>query len=66
MLFSFHSAYKLFKQAAELGHIAAKEELAFGHLFGIHMPMNFTQARLLFEEGAQTGSPQSHFVKHFN
>ena len=56
------SAYKLFKQAAQMGHIGAKEELAFGHLFGLHLPMNFTQAKLYFDEGAEIGSPQSHFV----
>ncbi len=56
------SAYKLFKQAADLGHIGAKEELAFAHLIGIHLPMNFNQAKKYFEEGIQTGSSKSHFV----
>ena len=56
-------AYKLFKQAAEAGHIGAKEELAFAHLIGVHLPMDFNQANLYFEEGAQLGSAQSHFVR---
>ena len=56
------SAYQLFKQAADLGHIGAKEELAFGHLIGVHLPMNFNQAKLYFDQGVQTGSAQSHFV----
>jgi TPR repeat protein len=59
--FSF-SAYKLFKQAADLGHIGAKEELGLAHLLGVHLPMNFNQAKLYFDEGIQTGSAQSHFV----
>jgi len=66
---SSSSAYKLFKQAAELGHIEAKEELAFAHIFGVHLPMNFEQAKKYFDEGALVGSPKSHFVcqtKHSN
>jgi TPR repeat protein len=56
------SAYKLFKQAADLGHIGAKEELAFAHLVGVHLPMDFNQAKKYFDEGVQTGSAKSHFV----
>jgi TPR repeat protein len=62
IIYSFR-AYKLFKQAASLGHIGAKEELAFGHLMGIHLPMDFKRAKEYFEEGIQLGSPQSHYVK---
>ncbi len=58
----YFRAYKLFKQAADLGHIGAKEELAFAHLIGVHLPMNFNQAMKYFEEGVQTGSAKSHFV----
>ncbi len=58
----YFSAYKLFKQAADLGHIGAKEELAFAHLIGVHLPMNFNQAKKYFDEGAEIGSPKSHFV----
>lgn len=58
----FFSAYKLFKQAADLGHIEAKEELAFAHLIGVHLPMNFNQAKIYFEQGVQTGSAKSHYV----
>lgn len=56
------SAYKLYKQAAELGHIGAKEELAFAHLIGVHLPMNFQEAKKYFDEGVLTGSAKSHFV----
>jgi TPR repeat protein len=56
------SAYKLLKQAADLGHIGAKEELAFAHLIGVHLPMDFHQAYLYFDEGVLTGSAPSHFV----
>jgi TPR repeat protein len=59
---SFFRAYKLFKQAAESGHIGAKEELAFGHLMGTYLPMDFRRARAYFEEGVAVGSPQSHYV----
>lgn len=62
-IFLFFRAYKLFQKAADLGHLGAKEELAFGHLMGIHLPMNFNIARTYFEEGALTGSPRSHYVK---
>ncbi len=62
MKYSFR-AYKLFQQAANLGHIGAKEELAFGHLMGIYLPMDFKRAQAYFEEGILTGSPQSHYVK---
>jgi TPR repeat protein len=62
-IFRCSSAYKLFKQAADLGHIEAKEELAFAHLIGVHLPMNFNQAMKYFEEGVLTGSPKSHFVR---
>lgn len=58
----FSSAYKLFKQAAELGHMGAKEELAFAHLIGVYLPMNFEQAKKYFDEGVQIGSAKSHFV----
>ncbi|CAF0981859.1 unnamed protein product [Adineta ricciae] len=61
----YDTAYKLLKQAADLGHIGAKEELAFAHLIGIHLPMNFNQARKYYEEGAQMGSAQSHFGLYF-
>ena len=66
MRINYHlfSAYKLFKQAASLGHIGAKEELAFGHLMGVHLPMDFNRAKGYFEEGIQTGSSQSHYVKN--
>ena len=56
-------AYKLFKQAADLGHIGAKEELAFAHLMGVHLPMDFKRAQAYFEEGISLGSPQSHYVR---
>ncbi len=59
----FFRAYNLFKQAASAGHIGAKEELAFGHLMGVHLPMDFNRAKAYFEEGVGTGSPQSHYVK---
>lgn len=59
----YETAYKLFKQAAEFGHIGAKEELAFAHLIGVHLPMDFAKAKSLFDEGVQLGSPQSHYVK---
>lgn len=55
-------AYNLFKQAAKLGHMEAKEELAFAHLIGVHLPMNFKLAKEYFEEGAQIGSSQSNYV----
>jgi TPR repeat protein len=55
--------YQLFKQAANLGHIGAKEQLAFAHLIGVHLPMDFNRARDYFEEGIKTGSSQSHYVK---
>lgn len=42
--------------------MGAKEELAFGHLMGIHLPMDFKLARAYFEEGVEIGSPQSHYV----
>ena len=46
LIFNFFlRAYKLFQEAADLGHIGAKEELAFGHLIGLHLPMNFKQAK---------------------
>lgn len=56
------SAYKLFKKAADLGHLGAKEELAFAHLIGVHLPMDFNQARIYFEEGVEKGSAKSHYV----
>lgn len=56
------SAYKLFKEAADLGHIGAKEELAFAHLIGVHLPMDFNQAKKYFDQGAEVGSPASHYV----
>lgn len=56
-------AYKLFKQAAELGHIGAKEELALGHLLGIYLPMDFNRAKAYYDEGVEKGSPQSHYVR---
>jgi len=59
---SISSAYKLFKQAADLGHIGAKEKLAFAHLIGVHLPMDFYQAKTYFEQGIQIGSAKSHFV----
>jgi TPR repeat protein len=62
-LFWSFSGYKLLRQAADLGHIGAKEELAFAHLIGIHLPMNFNQSKIYFDEGVQTGSAQSHFVR---
>jgi TPR repeat protein len=55
-------AYKLFKQAASVGHIGAKEELALGHLLGIHLSMDFNRAKAYFQEGIENGSPQSHYV----
>lgn len=61
----YDAAYKLFKQAADLGHMGAKEELAFAHLFGVHLPMNFQQAKIYFDEGALLGSPKSHFGLFF-
>ena len=65
MKFSLSSfrAYKLFKQAADLGHIGAKEELALGHLLGIYLPMDFNRAKVYYEEGVAIGSPQSHYVR---
>jgi SEL1 protein len=61
----YDTAYKLFKQAADLGHIGAKEELAFAHIIGVHLPMNFNQAIKYFEEGVLTGSAKSHFGLYF-
>lgn len=58
----FFSAYKLFKEAADLGHIGAKEELAFAHLIGVHLPMDFKKAKAYFDQGVETGSAASHFV----
>ncbi|CAF3395769.1 unnamed protein product [Rotaria sp. Silwood1] len=61
----YQTAYKLFKQAANLGHIGAKEELAFGHIIGIYLPMDFNLAKTYFEEGVKIGSPQSHYGLYF-
>ncbi|CAF2524982.1 unnamed protein product [Rotaria sp. Silwood2] len=61
----YETAYKLLKQAADLGHIGAKEELAFGHIMGIYLPMDFNLAKTYFEEGVQIGSPQSHYGLYF-
>ncbi|CAF4252753.1 unnamed protein product [Rotaria socialis] len=61
----YEAAYKLFKEAADIGHIGAKEELAFAHLIGVHLPMNFNQAKLYFDQGAELGSPPSHFGLYF-
>ncbi|CAF1585343.1 unnamed protein product [Adineta ricciae] len=61
----YRTAYKLFKQAADLGHIGAKEELAFAHLMGVHLPMDFKRAQTYFEEGIALGSPQSHYGIYF-
>ena len=60
-MFDFR-AYKLFKQAAGVGHIGAKEELALGHLLGVHLPMDLNRAKTNFQEGVDNGSPQSHYV----
>lgn len=65
-LIRFSRAYKLFKQAAELGHMAAKEELALGHLLGIYLPMDFNRAKAYFDEGVAIGSPQSHYVTYIH
>ncbi|CAF4271227.1 unnamed protein product, partial [Rotaria sp. Silwood2] len=59
------TAYKLFKEAANLGHIGAKEELAFAHLIGVHLPMDFDQAKKYFDQGAEIGSAKSHFGLYF-
>lgn len=56
-------AYRLFQEAAQLGHIGAKEELATAHLFGVHLPVDFRQAEKYFQEGAETGSSASHYVQ---
>ncbi|CAF1147680.1 unnamed protein product [Rotaria magnacalcarata] len=61
----YESAYKLFKQAASLGHIGAKEELAFGHIIGVHLPMNFNLAKEYYQQGVNAGSPQSHYGLYF-
>ncbi|CAF3743498.1 unnamed protein product, partial [Rotaria sordida] len=61
----YETAYKLFKEAADLGHIGAKEELAFAHLIGVHLPMNFNQAQNYFDQGAEIGSAKSHFGLYF-
>ncbi|CAF1142570.1 unnamed protein product, partial [Didymodactylos carnosus] len=58
-------AYKTFLRAADLGSIEAKEELAMEHLIGEHLPLNFTRAKLYFEEGILQGSPRSHFGLSF-
>ena len=55
--------YKLLAEAATVGHIGAKEQLALGHLMGVQMPMDFARARKYFEEGVATGSPASHYVR---
>ncbi|CAF3921824.1 unnamed protein product, partial [Adineta steineri] len=57
----YEMAYKLFKKAADLGHIGAKEELAFGHIMGVYLPMDFQRAKAYFDEGIAIGSPQSHY-----
>jgi TPR repeat protein len=64
MNYSFR-AYKLLKQAADLGRIEAKEELAYGHIMGVYLPMDFNQARVYFEEGVETGSSYSHYVNEY-
>ncbi|CAF4285342.1 unnamed protein product, partial [Didymodactylos carnosus] len=61
----YDEAYKLFLKAADLGSIEAKEELAMAHLIGEHLLLNFTRARLYFEEGILQGSPRSHFGLSF-
>ncbi|CAF1549928.1 unnamed protein product [Rotaria sp. Silwood1] len=61
----YETAYKLFKEAADLGHIGAKEELAFAHIIGVHLSMDFSQAKKYFDEGAEIGSAKSHFGLYF-
>ncbi|CAF0774067.1 unnamed protein product [Rotaria sordida] len=61
----YEIAYKLFKQAADLGHIGAKEELAFGHIVGVYLPMDFNLAKTYFEEGIKIGSSESHYGLYF-
>jgi TPR repeat protein len=58
----FFRAYKLFKQAAGVGHIGAKEELALGHLLGVHLSVDLNRATAYFQQGVENGSPQSHYV----
>ena len=59
-------AYQLFEDAGKLGHIGAREELATGHLFGVHLPLDFHQAEKYFQEGVETGSSASHYVRRLD
>ncbi|XP_014259317.1 protein sel-1 homolog 1-like [Cimex lectularius] len=53
-------AYELLAQASEVGNTAAKIKLAWGRLFGNHIPQNIYAAKETFTELADRGVPDAH------
>ncbi|KAF2364880.1 Sel1-like repeat [Trinorchestia longiramus] len=51
-------AFQLLSEAAERGHWKAKRQVAWGHVFGKHLPIDLVEARNLFTELAEKGDPE--------
>lgn len=58
---SFDSAYQLFHEAAESGHVAAREWVALGALTGWGFYQSLSKAHLEFGQLAQEGNPRGQF-----
>ncbi|KAA0197914.1 hypothetical protein HAZT_HAZT007241 [Hyalella azteca] len=51
-------AYLLLSEAAARGHWKAKRQVAWGHVFGKHLPLDLQEARNIFTELADKGDPE--------
>ncbi|CAJ0939634.1 unnamed protein product, partial [Mesorhabditis belari] len=53
------AAYRLLEEAKEYGHRDSMKLMAFAHLFGDRVRWSIDESKRLFEELAQTGSPDA-------
>ena len=61
-MITFCRGYQDIQAAATLGHSDGEVEIAFGHLAGVHLPLQIAKAQEIFEKHAHEGNAKAQAV----